>query len=64
MILDCPDERVTPELLTKWVKEAKNSVGLKMLVGALDTTLDKEIIAVIGLLANSKITLSPKGREE
>jgi len=49
------DDRATPEILTKWAKEAKNNIALKIMVGALDQQEDRYIIALIGILGESEI---------
>jgi len=56
MILDCPDDRITPELLKLWAKEAAQNISLKLMVGSLDKELDADIISVIGLIVRSEIT--------
>ncbi len=54
------DDRLTTERFQQWVKEAKQSLGLKMMVGNIDKESDAHLIAVIGTLANGKITVVSK----
>ena len=61
MILDCPDDRITPEILIDWAKKAANDVSIKLMVGSFDKKEDAHIISVIGLISRSKITVCNEG---
>ncbi len=58
ILVDCPDNRITPDLLEKWAKIAKNSVNIKILCGSLDKKEDAALIAIVSVLSRSKLSLA------
>lgn len=54
------DDRLTTEILQKWVDEAVNSIAVKVMVGNLDPKLEPELVAVMQILKNGKIIVVSK----